>query len=219
MKIVVIFTFVAIALVSSTSITRLTISVSNFDENEQTFKTSDEDHKIPTDQHEVKASRPLSYLIKREIFDNFLNEYSITLEPTDTYSSRQAVFIKNYRQIIEHNQRYEQGLETFRMAVNQFSHLSVDELSSYSGDGDNESHRYDNSTVTFSDQDDDDDDDAELPASFNWVDRNVLQPVQSQGRCGSCYVFASIAAIEAQMMMHFRSREKLSEQEAMECLK
>jgi C1A family cysteine protease len=103
------------------------------------------------------------------------------------------------------------------MAVNQFTHLNDDELLDYLGndDGVEEVVSFDSSLTPLGAADDD----SELPASFNWLDEIELQPVQSQGKCGACYVFASLAAIEAQMIMHHGSREKLSEQEAMECMK
>lgn len=56
-----------------------------------------------------------------------------------------------------------------------------------------------------------------LPEYWDWNDKGIVRPVQDQGRCSSCYAFASIGAIEAAACKTLGQCQKLSEQEAMEC--
>lgn len=61
---------------------------------------------------------------------------------------------------------------------------------------------------------------ASLPASWDWRGRyGVVRPVQDQGNCGSCWAFAGIAVLEGQLSLKKRNHDKLSEQEAVECIR
>lgn len=58
-----------------------------------------------------------------------------------------------------------------------------------------------------------------LPEYFSWRDvPGVVRPIQYQGQCGSCFIFATIAAIEGQLSLRYGNHEKLSEQEMIDCL-
>jgi cathepsin L len=54
-----------------------------------------------------------------------------------------------------------------------------------------------------------------LPASVDW--RFAATPVKDQGRCGSCWAFASIAALESHLFIQSGLLFSLSEQELVSC--
>jgi len=56
-----------------------------------------------------------------------------------------------------------------------------------------------------------------MPPSFNWVDKNVVSPVQNQGQCGSCWTFSTAAVIESAYAIKTGKLQKLSEQEIVDC--
>ena len=60
-------------------------------------------------------------------------------------------------------------------------------------------------------------DESELPDSFNWIEAGYNIPVKDQGRCGSCWAFSAIGALEG---AHFAATGELlsfSEQQLIDC--
>ncbi|MBU3964150.1 C1 family peptidase, partial [Patescibacteria group bacterium] len=62
-----------------------------------------------------------------------------------------------------------------------------------------------------------------LPSSFDWRDRhgeNWMTTIKSQGECGSCWIFATTAAIEGLTNLYFNKHINidLSEQDVLSCL-
>lgn len=53
----------------------------------------------------------------------------------------------------------------------------------------------------------------DLPASVDWREtQGVVQPVQNQGTCGSCWAFSAIGAMEGAHFLASKQALKLSEQ-------
>jgi len=57
------------------------------------------------------------------------------------------------------------------------------------------------------------------PTSWDWRTKNVVNPVQDQGQCGSCWTFSTIAAIESAVAIKSGKLQKFSEQEVVDCSK
>jgi cathepsin F len=57
-----------------------------------------------------------------------------------------------------------------------------------------------------------------IPKSFNWVDqKNIVNPVQDQEQCGSCWAFSTIANIESVNAIQTGVLRKYSEQMLVDC--
>ena len=56
-----------------------------------------------------------------------------------------------------------------------------------------------------------------LPTRFDWRETGKVSPVKNQGSCGSCYSFASLANIEAKMLIDGKGAFDFSENNAKEC--
>lgn len=58
---------------------------------------------------------------------------------------------------------------------------------------------------------------AALPSSFSWKDQGKMTGVRSQGTCGSCWAFATVAVYEANIKIHLGKTVDLSEQQVNSC--
>jgi cathepsin H len=52
----------------------------------------------------------------------------------------------------------------------------------------------------------------DIPAHWDWRDMGVVSPVKNQGKCGSCWTFSTVGAMEAHFMMKYGQFRNLSEQ-------
>ncbi len=60
--------------------------------------------------------------------------------------------------------------------------------------------------------------DLDLPAAWDWRDQGVgLPPARSQGSCGSCWAFGSVATVEAAIAVFDQKLVNLSEQHILDC--
>ncbi|XP_003743430.1 zingipain-1 [Galendromus occidentalis] len=123
---------------------------------------------------------------------------------------RMAKFIQRSREIDAHNARYEAGLESFSLKLNQYSDLSPEEFAQNalgftpSNDSLPQPHSLE---VAPS-----------LPESLDYRETGIMTPVKSQGGCGSCYAFAATGALESYILrLSTNKNVDLSEQDVVDC--
>ncbi|KAG8043833.1 hypothetical protein GUJ93_ZPchr0458g22485 [Zizania palustris] len=55
------------------------------------------------------------------------------------------------------------------------------------------------------------------PSSVNWLLAGAVTPAKSQGRCGSCWIFAAVATVESMHQIATGELVDLSEQQVLDC--
>lgn len=125
---------------------------------------------------------------------------------------RFELFSKRLQQVEEHNARNLGWTE----GINHLSVLTKEELSGLVSDLPTPDYGlrtpYELDILDRSDV-------GELPANFSWLDvPGVVGPVKSQGHCGSCWAFATVALIESRQLFAGYNFTSLSEQQLVDCV-
>jgi len=153
------------------------------------------------------------------VFDEYLKKHGKHYEGAE-YQRRQTIFQQNVRDLAKQRAQAIQLGEKPWMGVNEFSDMTRAEFLQ-SGrvmknrlQADAKSCLANGVTV----------DRAKLnlalqavPATWDWRTKGVVNPVQNQGQCGSCWTFSTIAVIESAYAIKTGKLQKLSEQEIVDC--
>nr|DAD25470.1 TPA_asm: hypothetical protein HUJ06_026934 [Nelumbo nucifera] len=57
----------------------------------------------------------------------------------------------------------------------------------------------------------------DVPPSLDWREKGAVTPIKDQGRCGCCWAFSAVAAIEGIIQIKKGQRISLSEQQLVDC--
>lgn len=149
-------------------------------------------------------------------FNNFLVKYNKVYINSIEQTLRKTIFDNNLQKIEEHNKKFEQGLVTYKLGVNNFTDLTEEEFAarfktlvadeSILKNG----QQFQNLNVDV----------ASLPKSIDWRTYNgtsVVTQVKNQGTCGGCWAFSTTGTIEAQLAIQTGELVSLSEQQLLDC--
>jgi len=131
-------------------------------------------------------------------------------------SLRKQQYLEATKTIEEHNARFHAGLESFEMGHNEFSDLSLQELSATkmgvkmpsNAEALKANATFHVPTGGYN-----------APQAIDWRTWGAVQAVKNQGGCGSCYSFSAMGALETAVWRKNGDRNlpNLSEQHGVDC--
>lgn len=153
-----------------------------------------------------------SYTFERYVED-FAKSYS-----KDEWDQRKDIFGRNLVRILAHNRQRKTG---HVLGVNQFMDFKPEEVPT------GHDKRYQRARAVSLDRSSrtphpmdlpfEIDDVATLPSDVDWRRAGIVTPVKDQGMCGSCWAFASTAALESHIAQETGLLFSLSVQELVSC--
>merc|ERR1711874_879388 len=150
-------------------------------------------------------------------FLNFAKTFNKKYGSTEEYNKRRAIFLENYADMVRHNQEYEEGKVSWWRKVTEHYDLTAEEreIALNLGLAPVNREEMTNSVDPLMEERIQA---RSAPASWSWKDQGGVTSVKNQASCGSCAVFASVAAIDTCFwQVTGRLVDDLSEQHVMDC--
>ncbi|XP_034109367.1 procathepsin L-like [Drosophila albomicans] len=161
----------------------------------------------------VGYAQALSYSdVLEEKWNRFQLDYTKFYETEDESLLRRRIFEDNKRMIDNHNRRFMAGKESYEMGVNQFTDLLPKEFESLMLSSINITEAEGLIDFRYTAPRD-----VVSPRSIDWRTKGAVTRVKNQGRCGSCWAFATTGTLEGQTFVKTGRLVSLSEQNLMDC--
>lgn len=143
-------------------------------------------------------------IITKKNFGEFKDYFNKKYTDNNEELFRYSVFKYNFNKINEWNNNH----SSFNLSLNQFSDLHTHEFASLHNGYKFKYGKKTNDNFKYN---------INLPDAVNWLDKNVVNPIKNQGKCGSCYAFSSVQALESAWAIKNQYLYNLSEQQIVDC--
>nr|XP_033776468.1 cathepsin L1-like [Geotrypetes seraphini]XP_033776469.1 cathepsin L1-like [Geotrypetes seraphini]XP_033776471.1 cathepsin L1-like [Geotrypetes seraphini]XP_033776472.1 cathepsin L1-like [Geotrypetes seraphini] len=144
-------------------------------------------------------------------WDTWKAKYGKNYTTPEQEKIRRGNWEASRKKVLEHNQLADQGKKTYRLEMNHFADMSSEERRSRScllptqPKGPKPPVYRGKPSLN-------------IPEEVDWRKENCVNPVRNQGSyCGSCWAFATVAAIESRYCIKYKELVKLSEQQLVDC--
>eukprot|EP00345_Euplotes_harpa_P010226 CAMPEP_0168343396 /NCGR_PEP_ID=MMETSP0213-20121227/16058_1 /TAXON_ID=151035 /ORGANISM="Euplotes harpa, Strain FSP1.4" /LENGTH=351 /DNA_ID=CAMNT_0008350663 /DNA_START=33 /DNA_END=1088 /DNA_ORIENTATION=+ len=142
------------------------------------------------------------------MFSDFLVAFAGEKEDTRNMEIRKAIFDENVQKIIAHNR---DSTVSWKKGINAYTDMTDDEFMAYFGLSDRADQ---NCSATASPIESFP---VGIPTDFDWRRHDAVTPVKNQGKCGSCWTFSTVGAMESHYFLRHHKNGNFSEQQLVDC--
>ncbi|XP_060589694.1 procathepsin L-like [Ruditapes philippinarum] len=146
----------------------------------------------------------------------FKKAYNKSFTNENEEITRRLYWEDNMKFIRQHNEKYYRGEVTYSVGENDFADMADDEFEKTYLRGlivpEGEENDYPEGLT---------EPDVQLPRELDWRVQGLVSSVKNQGKCGSCWAFSALGALEGQVIKNHGGSEipDLSEQNLVDCAK
>jgi cathepsin L len=162
----------------------------------------------------VRNRESLTKLIQQS-FDDwevYKTLHSKRFESDDLETERMLAFLSAQQTVRRHNDAYERGDASFKLAVNPIADLPFSEYRKLNGYrriyGDSLTKNSSRFLPPMN---------VQVPDEIDWRDHGYVTGVKNQGMCGSCWAFSTTGSLEGQHKRATGQLVSLSEQNLVDC--
>jgi len=140
-----------------------------------------------------------------ELFNEWTNKYNKAFSRIEA-PLKFKVWNDNYKIVQEHNAKN----LSWTLEMNEFAHLTAEEFSAMHLGFKPELHTAEDENLEILSE-------VGVPSSYDWRSHGVVSSIKNQAQCGSCYAFASVAALESLYKLRKGTLMNLSNQQLTDC--
>uniref|UniRef100_A0AC35UB01 Pept_C1 domain-containing protein n=1 Tax=Rhabditophanes sp. KR3021 TaxID=114890 RepID=A0AC35UB01_9BILA len=149
-------------------------------------------------------------IIQEQEWDLYKTEFRKAYANSIEDKFRKNIFLKQLQLVQTSNEKYSKGEITFEMEINAFSDHTKSELQALKGLKRTSTSL--SSAIIWTPESN-----ITVPSSVDCRKLGLVTEVKDQGKCGSCFIFSAIGALEGQHKKSTGKLVSLSEQNVLDC--